>query len=233
MTRKRDVGPVYSQKFKKLMLEILKHSSVLVVSLFIVSSAWAFDDEKSEFPITTFPTGPKPPTVDEAPFYLIGPHDSLNIFVWRNPDLSRSVAVRPDGRISIPLVEDLPVTNKTPTQLAREIEKALSLYVKDPIVTVIVSGFLGPYEQQIRVVGEATSPKAIPYFEKMTLLDLIISVGGITEFAAGNRSIIYRVTDGKQQNFTVRIEDLIKDGDITANVDLLPGDILIIPEAWF
>ena len=222
----------YNLQLKKISFQSIFICSALL-SLLMVSQVWAFDDENEEFPATSVTPGPKPPTVDTAPLYLIGPHDNLNIFVWRNPDLSRSVAVRPDGRISIPLVEDLPVTGKTPTQLAREIEKALSLYVKDPIVTVIVSGFLGPYQKQIRVIGEATTPKAIPYFEKMTLLDLMISVGGITEFAAGNRSIIYRVTNGKQENFIVRIEDLIKDGDITANVDLLPGDILIIPESWF
>jgi len=224
---------IYSQITRKQVSERLQWSAVVLISLLFAPLVWAFDDEKEEFPATNFPVQPKPPKVNEAPLYLVGPHDSLNIFVWRNPDLSRSVSVRPDGRISIPLVEDLSVTGKTPTQLAREIEKELSIYVKDPIVTVIVSGFLGPYEQQIRVIGEATTPKAIPYFEKMTLLDLIINVGGITEFAAGNRSIVYRLTDGKQQKFTVRIEDLIKDGDITANIDLLPGDILIIPETWF
>lgn len=205
---------------------------LLLVCMFGVVNSWAFDD-----PIIA-PEVPKPtqiaPKINEAPFYLIGPKDSLNIFVWRNTDLSRSVAVRPDGRISIPLVEDLPVTGKTPTQLARDIEKQLGLYIKDPIVTVIVSGFLGPFEKQIRVIGEATQPKALPFYEGMTLLDLMISVGGITEFASGNSAKIFRVSDkGEQQEFEARIEDLIKDGDITANVDMLPGDILIIPESWF
>ena len=170
---------------------------------------------------------------DESPFYLIGPGDGLNIFVWRNPDLSQSVTVRPDGRVSIPLVEDLEVSGKTPTELAREIEKELSIYVKDPIVTVIVSGFVGPYDQQVRVIGEASQPRALPYREKMTLLDLMIAVGGLTEFAAGNRSMITRVVEGKQIQLEARIEDLIKDGDISANVELLPGDILIVPESWF
>ena len=169
----------------------------------------------------------------KSPFYLIGPGDGLNIFVWRNPDLSQSVTVRPDGRVSIPLVEDLEVSGKTPTDLAREIEKELSIYVKDPIVTVIVSGFVGPYDQQVRVIGEASQPRALPYREKMTLLDLMIAVGGLTEFASGNRSKITRVVEGKQIQLKARIEDLIKDGDINANVELLPGDILIIPESWF
>lgn len=169
----------------------------------------------------------------KSPYYLIGPGDGLSIFVWRNPDLSQSVIVRPDGRVSIPLVEDLEVTGITPTQLARQIEKELSVYVKDPIVTVIISGFSGPFDQQVRVVGEASQPRALPYREKMTLLDLMIAVGGLTEFAAGNRSTITRIINGKQMQIEVRIEDLIKDGDISANVDLLPGDILIIPESWF
>jgi len=168
-----------------------------------------------------------------TPHYLIGPGDNLSIFVWRNADLSRGVVVRPDGRISIPLVEDLEVTGKTSTELAREIEIQLAVYVKDPIVTVIVTGFNGPFDQQIRVVGEAGKPQALPYREKMTLLDLMIAVGGLTEFAAGNRSTIVRYINGKQQQFTVRIDDLIKDGDISANIELLPGDILIVPESWF
>lgn len=175
-----------------------------------------------------------PGKVDQAPFYVIGPQDSFNIFVWRNPDLSRSVTVRPDGRISIPLVEDLLVTGKTPTQLARDIEKELSIFVKDPIVTIIMGGVLGPYNKQIRVVGEATTPMALPFYEGMTLLDLMISVGGVTEFASGNSAKIFRISEsGKRQEFEARIDDLLKDGDIKANVDMLPGDILIIPESWF
>jgi polysaccharide export outer membrane protein len=165
--------------------------------------------------------------------YHIGPLDSLQIFVWRNPDLSTSVTVRPDGRISVPLIEDLEVTGKTPTQLARDIEKALGVFVQDPIVTVIMSGFVGPFQDQIRVVGEAARPQALPYRDAMTLLDLMIAVGGLTDFAAGNRARITRVVDGKQQQFRVRLDDLIRDGDISANVKILPGDVLMIPEAWF
>jgi polysaccharide export outer membrane protein len=168
-----------------------------------------------------------------TPFYLIGPGDNINIFVWRNPDLSNSVTVRPDGRVSIPLVEDLEVTGKTPTQLAREIEKHLSKFVRDPIVTVIVGGFLGPYDQQIRVVGEAAKPQALPYREHMTALDLMIAVGGLTDFAAGNRAKIIRIENGAQREITVKLDDLVRDGDIAANVEIMPGDILIIPESWF
>lgn len=169
----------------------------------------------------------------KSPLYVVGPGDNINIFVWRNPDLSITVPIRPDGRVSIPLVEDLQVSGKTPTQLAREIEKALGAYVKDPLVTVIVTGFVGPYFQQVRVVGEAAKPQALPYREHMTALDVMIAVGGLTEFAAGNRAKIVRVVDGKQKEIRVYLDDLIKDGEIEQNVNILPGDILIIPESWF
>ena len=166
--------------------------------------------------------------------YLIGPGDSLGIFVWRNPDLSASgVPVRPDGKITIPLVEDLHASGRTPTQLARDIEKALSQYIRDPLVTVTVGGFVGEYNEQVRVVGQATKPATIPYRKSMTLLDLMIAVGGLTDFAAGNKASLVRVVNGKQQEFRVRLDDLIRDGDITANIDVQPGDIVIIPEAWF
>jgi polysaccharide export outer membrane protein len=165
--------------------------------------------------------------------YRIGPLDNLNIFVWRNPDLSISVPVRPDGRISVPLIEDLEVTGKTPTQAARDIEKQLGVFIQDPIVTVIVTGFVGPFQDQVRVIGEATRPQALPYRDAMSLLDVMIIVGGVTDFAAGNRATITRVVNGEQRQFRVRIDDLIRDGDITANVKILPGDVLDIPEAWF
>ncbi len=165
--------------------------------------------------------------------YLIGPGDSLSIFVWRNPEVSNSVVVRPDGMITTTLIEDLPVTGKTPTQVAREVEKALSRFIKDPMVTVMMGGFVGPYSEQIRVVGEAARPQALAYRQRMTLLDVMIAVGGLTQFAAGNNASIVRIVDGRQRQYIVHIEDLIKDGDISANVDMLPGDTLIIPESWF
>ncbi|MEW9899380.1 XrtA/PEP-CTERM system exopolysaccharide export protein [Chitinivorax sp. PXF-14] len=164
--------------------------------------------------------------------YLIGPGDSLNIQVWRNPEVSSSVTVRPDGKITTPLVEDVVAINKTPTQLAREIEKRLAKYIQEPIVTVMVGGFSGPYSQQIRVVGQATRPQALPFRQNMTILDVMIAVGGTTDFAAGNRASIVRVHGGKQQ-FGVRLDDLLKSGDISANVEMRPGDILIIPESFF
>jgi polysaccharide biosynthesis/export protein len=165
--------------------------------------------------------------------YIIGPGDSLNIFVWRNAELSQSVPVRPDGKISVPLVEDLQAGGRTATQLAREIEEVLSQYVKEPLVTVIVQGFSGVYGEQIRVVGEATTPRALPYSSNMTILDVMIAVGGLTDFAAGNEARLVRQTGSGQLQAQVRLEDLLRDGDISANVPVAPGDILIIPEAWF
>jgi len=188
----------------------------------------------TNYPLLPSSLGMPPSTTSPDRYtYLIGPGDSLNIFVWRNPEVSMSVVVRPDGMITTPLVEDLPVSGKTPTQVAREIEKALARFIKDPMVTVMMSGFVGPYSEQIRVVGEAAKPQALPYRQRMTLLDVMIAVGGLTTYAAGNHATIVRIVDGKQRQFSVHIDDLIKDGDITANVDMLPGDTLIIPESWF
>jgi polysaccharide export outer membrane protein len=170
---------------------------------------------------------------DPSPDYYIGPLDTLSIFVWRNPELSQSVPVRPDGRISIPLVQDLPAAGRTPTQLATDIETQLKKYVQDPIVTVIVTSFNGPFSRQVRVVGEAAHPQAIAYRDNMTLLDVMIASGGLTLYAAGNRSTIVRTVGDKETAFRVRIADLIKDGDVSANVQMLPGDVLIIPQSWF
>ena len=157
----------------------------------------------------------------------------LQIFVWRNPELSVTVPVRPDGRISVPLIEDLEATRRTPAELAREIEGRLKEYVQNPVVTVIVTNFVGPYSQQVRVVGEATEPQAIAFRENMTLLDVMIAVGGLTEFAAGNRAVIVRRVNGEEQQFRVNIDRLLKDGDMSANVAMLPGDVLIVPQSWF
>jgi polysaccharide export outer membrane protein len=173
------------------------------------------------------------PRADED--YIIGSGDSLSIFVYRNPDLSEGgVAVRPDGRISTPLIEDIVAAGKTPTQLAREIEQRLTKYIQEPNVTVIVRGFIGPPDRQVRVIGEATDPIAIPYRDHMTLLDVMIATKGLTKFAAGNRAVIVRVDPGgKQQTIKVRLSDLIKDGDISQNIEMEPGDTLIVPQSWF
>ena len=179
------------------------------------------------------PSLPPGPVTNPSPDYVIGPLDTLSIFIWRNPELSQSVPVRPDGRVSIPLIDDLQAAGKTPTQLARDVETRLKKYIQDPICTIIVTGFNGPYDRQVRIVGEAAHPQAIPYREHMTLLDVMIAVGGLTQFAAGNRATVLRDVDGKEEQFGVRISDLVKDGDVSANVAMLPGDVLIIPQSWF
>ena len=177
---------------------------------------------------------PPAPTSAATPDYkyLIGPGDSLNIIVWRNPELSSSAPVRPDGRITAPLVEDMIAIGKNPSQLAREMEGALKKYIQDPVVTIIVSSFVGPFSEQVRIVGQATRPAALPYRQNMTVLDAMIAVGGLTEFASGNRAVLLRASEGNKQ-YTVRLRDLLKRGDVSANIDLKPGDVLIIPESWF
>ncbi|MBZ6380004.1 polysaccharide export protein [Pacificimonas flava] len=166
--------------------------------------------------------------------YRIGPLDGLQVFVWRNPELSTNVVVRPDGRITIPLIDDLEVTGKTPAQLADIIEEELAVYIADPIVQVIVSGFNGPLSRQVRIVGEATQPAAIPYRNKMTLLDVMVAVGGLSPIAAGDSARLVRTDPdtGAQQEYALRIESLLQDGDISANVAIEPGDVIIIPESF-
>lgn len=165
--------------------------------------------------------------------YLIGPNDAVNIFVWRNPELSGTFAVRPDGKISTSLVEDITVAGKTPSQFARELEKVLAKYIRDPVVTVSVNGFVGPFSEQVRIIGASGKPMAFPYRQNMTALDLMIAAGGLSEFADGNNAKLVRVVNGTQTTYELRLDDLIRDGEIGANVDILPGDIIIIPEAWF
>jgi polysaccharide export outer membrane protein len=177
--------------------------------------------------------GSESATVHHDWTYVVGAGDTLNIFVWRNPDLSANVVVRPDGKFSTPLIKELSAVGKTPVELSKEIEEIMKEYIRDPLVTVTVGGFVGEFSQQIRVLGEATNPASIPYRKNMTVLDLMIQVGGLTDFAAGNRATLVRYAEGQEQSYRVRLEDLVRDGDITANVALQPGDVLIIPEAWF
>ncbi|MEK8053324.1 XrtA/PEP-CTERM system exopolysaccharide export protein [Ideonella sp. DXS22W] len=164
--------------------------------------------------------------------YIIGAGDGVNIIVWRNPELSMSVPVRPDGKIAAPLVDELPAQGKTSSELARDIEKQLGKYVRDPVVTVLVNSFVGPYSEQIRVVGEAAKPQFLNYKKNMTLLDVMIAVGGITDFADGNKASILRTSEGNKQ-YSVRLKDLLKRGDVSANVEVKPGDILIVPQGLF
>ncbi|MDF7774299.1 polysaccharide export protein [Sphingomonas sp. AOB5] len=173
----------------------------------------------------------------EAPSeeYVIGPSDQLNIFVWRNPDLSAKVTVRPDGRITTPLINDMPAVGKTPAMLADDLRYALSEYIKDPIVSVIIENAAGVPSQQIRIVGAAEKPALVPYRASMTLLDAMISVGGLSEFASGNRARLIRndKRTGRQVEYRLRLGDLLKNGDVSANVKLEPGDVIIIPESMF
>ena len=171
--------------------------------------------------------------VTQAPQYLIGPGDTLQVFIWGNQEFSVTVPVRPDGKISTPLVEDVVAIGRTPTQLAREIEQRLKRFIKNPIATVLVTEFIGTSFQQIRIIGEASRPQAIPYRNGMTVLDVMIAVGGLTEFAAGNRAKIVRNKSNGTHEIEMRLDDLLQDGDITANVAMRPGDILIIPTSWF
>lgn len=181
-----------------------------------------------------FKSNPDAPALAAVPDYnyIVGPGDTLNIIVWRNPELSQVVPVRPDGQVSTPLVDGLLAQGKTSVQIARDVEKELAKYVRDPVVTVIVTEFVGPYSEQIRVVGEAARPQFLPYKQKMTVLDVLIAAGGLTEFADGNKSTLIRTAEGNKR-YNVRLNDLIKRGDIDANVEVLPGDILIIPQGWF
>ena len=178
---------------------------------------------------------PLPPASVATQPYVIGPGDRLSMFVYANPQISVSdIPVRPDGRIALPLIQDIVAAGRTPTELSADVASRLGKYVKDPNVTVLVRDFVGPFDRQIRVIGEAADPQAIAYREHMTLLDVMIQTKGLTRFAAGNRAVIIRRTpDGKQVSYPVHIADLIKGGDIRQNVEMQPGDTLIIPQTWF
>ncbi|NNU16267.1 polysaccharide export protein [Parvularcula sp. ZS-1/3] len=169
----------------------------------------------------------------EYPEYVIGPYDELQVFVWQAPELSQQARVRPDGRISTPLVEDMVAAGKSPTELAADIEDRLTEFVRTPEVTVIVTGFSSTFDQQIRVLGEAQRPAALPYQAGMTTLDVMIAVGGLTEFAAGNRAKLIRGRDGEKQTYKLRLGDLLRKGDVTADVPLQPGDVILIPDSIF
>jgi polysaccharide export outer membrane protein len=164
--------------------------------------------------------------------YKIGPLDSVNIIVWRNPELSATVPVRPDGKISTALVSDMQAAGLTPQELSTALQGAMTNYIRDPVVSVVVTSFQGASSEQIRIIGEAARPQAIPYRQGMTLLDVMIQVGGLTDFADGNGAVLVR---GKESGklYSVRLKDLLKRGDISANVDVRPGDVLIVPQGWF
>lgn len=178
--------------------------------------------------------GPGGPVIDASgDQYVIGAGDSLQVFVWGHDDLSTTVAVRPDGNISTPLVEDMQAAGRTPTELARAIEERLSEYVRTPTVTIIVQQFVGEYDRQVRVVGQATEPRSLNYRSGMTVLDVMIEVGGLSEFASGNKAKIVRQENDNEVVINVRLADLLNRGDMSQNVRMRPGDVLIIPESVF
>jgi polysaccharide export outer membrane protein len=174
-----------------------------------------------------------PPPAVEQQEYRIGPGDTLEVFVWNQPELTVTVPVRPDGMISTPLIAGVPAEGKTATQLAADLETALAEFVRNPKVSVMITGFVGAYSDQIRVVGQAGKPQSLSYRANMTVLDVMIAVGGLAEFAAGNRAVIVRQEGDKQLRIPVRLQDLLDDGDISANVPMRQGDVLIIPESRF
>jgi polysaccharide biosynthesis/export protein len=199
--------------------------ALLVLGIMLSGCAFWLDQPET--------AAPRSVIFDAKPEYVIGPGDQLQIFVWRNPDLTTPVPVRPDGRISIPLVQDVQAAGRTPSQLSEEIRERLTEYVKEPMVTVIVQSFLGTGEGRVSVVGEATQPRAVTYRAGLTLLDVMIESGGLTEFADGNDGRLVRMESEGPKEYRIRIADLMKDGDSTANVELKPGDIIRIPERWF
>ncbi|HEY8549719.1 MAG TPA: XrtA/PEP-CTERM system exopolysaccharide export protein [Vicinamibacterales bacterium] len=209
----------------------MKNKSVLLIKLIgwsvigALASGCSSAQEQPELDI--------PATASETGAYVIGPGDTIQVFVWGQPELSVTVPVRPDGRVSTPLIEDLVAVGKTPTQLAREMEQVLSEYIRSPEVNVIVQNFVGTFGEQIRVLGQAATPRAVPYRERMTLLDVMIEVGGLTPFAAGNRARVVRTVNGRSRELRVRLDDLLNRGRIEENIEMQPGDIVIIPEAVF
>jgi len=204
---------------------LLKVNKLGLLALIILQAACATSGpETAAMPVAS---------ADSQSEYRIGPGDSLQVFVWGHPELSVTLPVRPDGMISTPLVENIEAAGKTPSQLARDMETALAEYVRTPTVNVIVQNFVGAYADQVRVVGQAAKPQSIPYRANMTLLDVVIEVGGLAEFAAGNRAVLVRAENGKQTRTTVRLRDLLEAGDISANMPMRPGDVLIIPESRF
>lgn len=196
----------------------------VIAAVAILLAACASEPETSAAPVAEQP---------ETTEYRIGPGDTLQVFVWNQPELTVTVPVRPDGMISTPLIAGVPAAGKTAPELAKDLEVALSEFIRNPTVSVMVTSFVGTYADQIRVVGQAAKPQSLPYRANMTLLDVMIAVGGLAEFAAGNRAVLVRQEGGKQVRREVRLRDLLDDGDISANVPMRPGDVLIIPESRF
>lgn len=205
------------------VLQRFASAALVAVIAFGLSGCGYFSDART----------PAPRTVDAPNLrYKIGPLDTINVVVWRNPELSSTVTIRPDGYVSIPLVEDLQAAGKSPAELSREIEKSLSRLIRDPVVSIVVTGFQGVYSEQVRIVGEATRPQSVSYRQNMTVLDVMIQVGGVTDFADGNGAVLIRGSEAGKQ-YSLRLKDLLKRGDISANAAVMPGDIIIVPQSWF
>jgi polysaccharide export outer membrane protein len=207
--------------------------AVFLITTFLVSCASQIEQNNAglDSPTGTAQSTTTAPTADYK--YVIGPGDTLDIFVWGYKDLSLTVPVRPDGKITTRLVEDMLANGKTPTQLARELEIRYQVYVKNPTVTVTVNKFIGVPSQQIKVVGGGANPRTVPYVNGMTVLDVMIEIGGLKKFSSGNKAVLVRTVNGARESYRVRLHDLLNKGDIGANRDMNPGDILIIPESWF
>jgi polysaccharide export outer membrane protein len=206
----------------------------MVLRLWTIVLISAFGLSGCAFWLDKAPVGPKAPDVySGAPEYIIGPGDTLQVFVWRSAELTVTVPVRPDGRFSMPLLQDVQAAGKSPSQVADEVKQGLGDFVRDPMVTVIVQTIQGAGTGKVSVIGEAATPKSITYRAGLTLLDVMIEVGGLTQFANGNDARLVRVVNGKPKEFRLRVADLVKDGDTTANVELAPGDVIRIPERWF
>lgn len=223
--------PIRSSTAKEIVPEMLSKLCgrvhlVCVVSWLVLSVGCS----SQRYPELTDNTIPG----DDGSFgYIIGTGDTLNIYLWGYEDLQDTLPVRPDGQITTKLVEDLQAAGKTPSELARDIEQAYAEFVNNPVATVSVDGFSGGRGQQVKIIGSSTEPKSLPYTQGMTLLDLLIEAGGMSEFASGNRALLTRNIDGERKRFSLRIDDLVRKGDISANVDLRPGDVVLIPESWF
>jgi polysaccharide export outer membrane protein len=207
------------------MMKFIRMVGLSVLTMMAVSAAGTAWAQSGDVPAVAGAPG-------VGPDYVIGPGDSLNVFVWRNPELTVTVPVRPDGKISTPLVEDMVAVGKTPAELARDIETVLAEYVKQPQVNIIVQNPVSRFSQ-VKVVGQVTRPAPVPYRDGMTVLDAVLEVGGLTPFAAGNRAKIVRTEDGKAREIKVRLDDLVKRGELDENVQLLPGDVIVIPESRF
>jgi len=201
---------------------------VVAIAPYLLGCAATAQQQSAVQPDTAVQAAPGQAGAD----YLIGPGDNLQIFVWQSPDLSTSVAVRPDGRISTPLVEDMVAVGKTPSRLAADIEAALATYIRTPKVSVIVSTAVGVLSQ-VQVIGQVAQPSGVPYRAGLRVLDVLLLVGGLTEFAAPNRAILLRTDNYKQKKIKIRIGDLLDDGDLSQNLELKPGDVIVVPQTWF